>query len=119
MKITSTLIIGSLCLILTGCGGHGYEGEYKMENQSDGGIAGDLANSTGSNGTRSLTIGSDYMESRGRRTSFDDIFVRESGSTRYLVFQKGESEQTLRIVNDETLKKKTGLGTVTWTKVGS
>jgi len=83
MKLIKYASIVALLGTLVGCG-HGYEGEY----QSKTGSSNEFMNAfAGAAGSQKIVIGSDYIESQGQRTEFDDIFVRESGGESYLVFK--------------------------------
>lgn len=57
----------------------------------------------GAVGTQKIVIGSNYIESQGQRTEFNDIFVRESGEESYLVFKNKQSEEEWKIINEDTL----------------
>ncbi|MDD2760748.1 MAG: hypothetical protein PHH11_10705 [Methylomonas sp.] len=89
-----------LAAILMGCG-HGFEGEYK---EQVGSPVEFLNTITQMAGGRTLVIGPDFIDSNGIRTPYQDIFVRESGSQRYLVFIKEDgSEEAWKIEDDDTL----------------
>ncbi|GGW78993.1 hypothetical protein [Alteromonas halophila] len=96
------LAIAAISLLLTACGGHGYEGTWKI---GGGGMDKMLA-MVGQSGT--LIIGDDYVESSGQRTEFD-IFVRESGDKKYLVMEdESGSEDVFEIVDEDTLMQNAG-----------
>lgn len=90
---------------LIGCG-HGYEGEYESKMGSSNEFANAFA---GSAPSTSVVIGSDFIESEGQRTEFDEIFVRESGKENYLVFKDKESEDVWKIIDKDTLMQGNGL----------
>ncbi len=92
-------LLAVLVLILAGCG-HGYEGEYRSIAGSSNEFLDVFAGIVES---QVVEIGSDFIESQGRRTEFEDIFVRESGGERYLVFKDGASEDVWKIADDDTL----------------
>lgn len=110
IKMASLLVLAGTLL---GCG-HGFEGEY----QSRAGSSNELMNAfAGAVGTQTIVIGPDYIESNGQRAEFEDIFVRDSAGTRYLVFKSGESEEAWKIVDDNTLVQGTGLMNVTLKRI--
>ncbi len=100
MKFIKYLFIFVLAGVLAGCGSHGFEGEYKLDlgssNQMVQGFFGMVV-------PNRIVIGPNYIDAEGQRTQFDDIFVRKSGSEKYLVFKKGESEDAWKILDDKTL----------------
>lgn len=99
MKLIKYAFIVALVGTLVGCG-HGYEGEYKLKAGSSNEFMNAFAGATGE---KKIIIGSDYLESQGQRTEFDDIFVRESGEESYLVFKDSESEEAWKILDKDTL----------------
>ncbi|UJJ30128.1 hypothetical protein [Halopseudomonas maritima] len=92
--------LAAVCLLLVACGGHNFEGVYESRAGSDNDLLAAFAELAG--GGR-IEIGADYIESQGKRTTFDDIFERESAGERYLVFKRGETEEVWRIVDANTL----------------
>ena len=106
------LLVMSLALVLSACGGHGFEGKYesKVESKMLGGMAKMMPKTT-------LTIGTDYIESKGKRVAMDDIFVRESEDKSYLILVKGESEQAFEIVADDILVQDMGMAKIKFVKV--
>lgn len=114
MKLIKYASILALVGALTGCGGHGYEGEY----ESKAGSSNEFMNAfAGSAGSQRIEIGSDYIESQGQRQEFDDIFVRESGKEKYLVFKNEKSEEAWKIIDDDTLMQGNGLMNVKLVRV--
>ncbi|WP_156309877.1 hypothetical protein [Vibrio nereis] len=98
--------VAALAGALVGCGGHGYEGEY----QTKAGSSNEFMNAfAGSVGAQNLVIGSDYIESEGERHEFEEIFVRESGTDKYLVFKEEGSEEAWKILDEDTLMQGNGL----------
>lgn len=113
MKLIKYASIVALIGTLVGCG-HGYEGEY----QSKAGSSNEFMNAfAGAAGSQKIVIGSDYIESQGQRTEFDDIFVRESGEESYLVFKDSESEEAWKIVDEDTLLQGNGFMNVKLVRV--
>ncbi|MDD1621131.1 MAG: hypothetical protein LUQ11_06585 [Methylococcaceae bacterium] len=113
MKLKKILLLG-LAVILAGCG-HGYEGEYKAQAGSANELLDAFAKVTGET---TLVIGPDYTDSNGLRTQFKEIFVRESGSEKYLVFKKEDgSEEAWKIADKDTLIQGGGLLSVTLKRV--
>ena len=105
MKLFKYASMLALIGILIGCG-HGYEGEYETK----AGSSNEFMNAFAGNiGGQKVVIGSDYIESEGQRTEFDEIFVRESGGESYLVFKDKESEEAWKIIDKETLMQGNGL----------
>ena len=99
MNLKRLLILG-LTLILAGCG-HGYEGEYREQVGSPVEILNAFAQIAGE---QTIVIGRDFIDSEGIRTQYKDIFVRESGSQKYLVLQKpDDSEEAWKIADADTL----------------
>jgi len=110
IKFASMLVLAGT---LVGCG-HGFEGEY----QSKAGSSNELMNAfAGAVGTQKIVIGSDFIESNGQRAEFNEIFVRESAGTRYLVFKSNDAEEAWKIVDDNTLIQGTGLMNVTLKRI--
>ena len=104
MKLKQLWILG-MAAILAGCG-HGFEGEY---NQQIGSPVEILNAITQMAGGQTIVIGPDYIDSDGIRTNFKDIFVRESGSQKYLVFIKEDGkEEAWKIEGDDTLIQNDG-----------
>ncbi|WP_018983612.1 hypothetical protein [Salinimonas chungwhensis] len=99
MKIGKIAIASLLSGLLSACGGHGYEGTWKAT--SDNAMLEKLISQSGA-GT--LVIGDDFIEANGQRNNVDEIFTRESGGKQYLVFAKGEDEQTFEITDDDNLE---------------
>jgi len=108
----STIIM--LIGLLIGCG-HGFEGEYKTSTGSSIEFLDTFADSISGNET--LVIGSDYIESAGERTLYDEIFVRQSGSTQYLIFVEDGQEQAWKIIDKKTLQKGTDIINIRLTRV--
>jgi len=98
-KLVSSLLCS---FALAGCsGGHDFEGEYKVDSLAASVIG------------EKISIGSDYTESNGQRQVFEEIFVRESDGTEYLVFKKIDgSEEAWLIVDDNTLSKGSSLAEI-------
>jgi len=86
--------------LLTACG-HGFEGEYSEQAGSSVEVLNAFAQIAGG---RTIVIGPDYIDAEGVRTPFQEIFVRESGSQKYLVFKKDDgSEEAWKIQDNDTL----------------
>lgn len=114
MKFFKYLILSSFVFVLSACGGHGYEGDYKA---STGEASVDLF--MGMVGPTKMTIGSDYVEIKGKRTELADIFVRESSGKSYLVFKnKNDKEQAWEILDNGDLVTYNKGMKVTWVKEG-
>ncbi|MCY9865002.1 hypothetical protein OTK49_21020 [Vibrio coralliirubri] len=105
MKKIKLFLASVAALVLVGCGGHGYEGEYvgKMEKSMLG----------KSDKTVTMVIGSNYMELAGERSEYDTIQVVDNN----LVLQKGEKKESLAIVDDSTLSMDAGYMVVKFTKI--
>ena len=88
-----------LMITLSACG-HGFEGEYETKTSSSIELVDAFAEIAGSH---KLVIGPNYIDSDGRRTEFEEIFVRESGSERYLIFKNAGNEEIWKIIDDNTL----------------
>ena len=102
--------------MLAGCG-HGFEGEYNEQIGSSVEFLDAFAKVTGADG-KIIVIGPDYLDTDGIRTEYKDIFVRESGSERYLVFKKDDgSEEAWKIVDDDTLVRGGGLVSITLKRI--
>lgn len=113
MKLRKFLLLG-VAAILAGCG-HGYEGEYTAQSGSSNELLDTFAKVAGN---KTIVIGSNYTDSDGIRTNFEDIFVRESGSQKYLVFKKDkDTEEAWKIVDKDTLIQGGGLLSVTLKRV--
>lgn len=103
-----------LLLLLTACG-HGYEGEYTEQV----GSANELLNAVAQVvGNKTVVIGRDYLDADGKRTQYEDIFVRESGSQQYLVFKSAQNtEEVWKIVDKDTLLQGSELVSMTLRRV--
>lgn len=102
LKSVSTLAVSFL---LTACGGHGYEGTYEAKTNTG------LESLLGNSQDRSVVIGADFIEADGSREEYEEIFVRESGNKKYLVFKSdsGSSEEAWKIKDEDTLIQDLGL----------
>jgi len=100
MKLIKYSLIVAVAALLSACGGHDFEGVYETRVSSTNETLNSLAGMISGD---KLEIGPDYIESRGKRTMFDEIFERESAGDRYLVFKAGENERVWKIVDDKTL----------------
>jgi hypothetical protein len=109
MKLMKYMSVLTLSGVLAGCGGHGYEGEYEGKAGSSNEFMNALAGSAGSS---KIVIGSDFIESQGQRQNFNDIFVRQSGSGKYLVFKDDKSEEAWKILDKKTLMQGNELANV-------
>lgn len=106
MNITFKLMSAiAISCLLTACGGHGFEGTYKAKTNTG------LESLFGGGQDSSVVIGEDYIESSGSREEYEEIFVRESGGKKYLIFksESDASEEAWRIKDDETLIQDLGL----------
>lgn len=103
MTAFKPFLIVLLISLLTACG-HGFEGEYQSEAGSSIELMDAFADIAGS---QKFVIGTNYIDdSQGNRTEFEQIFVRESGSDRYLVFKASVIEEDVwKIIDDNTLMK--------------
>lgn len=102
-------------MFLAGCSGHGFEGSYEAKVESSNEFLRSFAEQAGM--SSAIVIGEDFVEVNGKRETFDDILVRESGGNRYLVFRKGAEEEVWEIVDDNTLKEGNGVIEVVMTRV--
>lgn len=100
MKIIKYSAVLALVAMLSACGGHDFEGVYESRVSSTNETLNSLAGKISGD---KLEIGPDYIESRGKRTMFDEIFERELAGDHYLVFKRGEDEMVWKIVNEKTL----------------
>ncbi|WP_188630828.1 hypothetical protein [Oceanisphaera marina] len=93
----------ALCVGLLSACDHGFEGEY----QTRAGSGNEMLNAFSELiGTQNIIIGSDYIESEGQRTPFEEILVRKSeNGQRYLVFKNDGEEQAWKIIDDNTLQQ--------------
>ena len=105
MKKIKLFLASVAAVMLVGCGGHGFEGEYvgKMEKSILG----------KSDKSITMVIGDNYMELAGERTEFDTIQVVDNN----LVLQKGEKKEYLTIVDDSTIAMDAGYMVVKFTKI--
>ena len=101
IKKLKLLIILAVCAVISACGGHSFEGKYS---QSTGNKIAD-----GLLGGAEFVIGPDYVIKDGDRRKMKDIFVRKEDGVEYLVFVTEEGrEQSLEIIDANTLVMKTG-----------
>ncbi len=113
MTLLKRVLTITLTLVLTACG-HGFEGEYESKAGSSIELMDAFAEVASAH---KIVIGSNYIDSEGNRTAFEDIFVRESGGDRYLVFKSTEKEDVWKIIDDNTLMKGSGLMNITLKKI--
>ncbi len=106
-SLMKKILIAFCITMLIGCG-HGFEGEYISKPGSSNNLIGSFAKALGGDVQQKVVIGSDYLESEGKRAEFDDIFVRESGKDSYLVFKDGDSEEAWKIIDKNTLIQSLG-----------
>lgn len=115
MKL-KTLCLLVLTAVLTACG-HGFEGEYTEQVGSSVEFLDAFAKVAGTDG-KIIVIGPDYIDTDGIRTQYKDIFVRDSGSERYLVLKKdSDTEEAWKIVDDDTLVQGGGLVSITLKRI--
>ena len=104
MRFIKSLSVVALSMLLAACD-HGFEGTYQTKldsgNEFANAMVGGLLN-------QKIIIGKDYIETDGKRTEFEDVFVRASGDERYLVFKDKEAEEAWKIVDDKTLLQGNG-----------
>lgn len=104
MKLNKFWLWGLLSLIV-GCG-HGFEGEYAQQIDSRVEVLNAFARIAGDS---IIVIGPNYIDSEGVRTQFKEIFVRESGSQKYLVFVKDDgTEEAWKVKDRDTLIRSDG-----------
>jgi len=90
-----------LMITLSACG-HGFEGEYETKAGSSNELMDIFAEVASAH---KIVIGPNYIDSEGSRTEYEEIFVRESGSDRYLIFKNAAEEDIWKIVDHDTLMK--------------
>src|SRR5690554_1428150 len=95
MKLIKYFSILALVGLIAACS-HGYEGKYEGQIVGNEMMRAVL-------GSKIITIGSDYFEADGERSTFDDISVRKIGGDKYLVFKKDSDEVALKILDKNTL----------------
>ena len=107
-----TLIVILLSILLFACGGHGYEGRYEsmVVAKGFGEITKILPKTT-------LYIGSDYIETDGRRVDMRDIYVKELDGNKYLVLVSDDGDDMFIIEPDGSMFKNMGLRKIKFTKV--
>ncbi|MGB5856255.1 MAG: hypothetical protein WBH20_13490 [Oceanisphaera sp.] len=114
MKAIKYVMLVILVGLLSACD-HGFEGEYKTKAGSGNEMLNAFSELMGSH---SIIIGSDYIESEGERTTFEEIFVRKSDNgQRYLVFKESQGEQAWKIIDDNTLQQGNDLINITLQKI--
>lgn len=117
MKSVKTGLVLALSALLMACGGHGFEGEYEIKAGANNRTMETLMGMVGG-GPSKMVIGSDYVESEGKRQDLEKIFVRESGGTKYLVFKdKQADEEVWRILDDKTLESGNALMSIKLVRV--
>ena len=89
IKYSALLVAAALLRVR---GGHDFEGVYERPACSSNDVLKPLRRWPG---LERIVIGDDQAIEvfEGRRTTFDDIFERESAGKRYLVFKSGETEE--------------------------
>lgn len=109
MTIVKSLFIACVVsLLIIGCSAkHGYEGEYQFEQSASidavDEAMGALMELLGGDGAQLIVIGPDYIEIEGKRTTFDKIYAKKSGSQSFLVFVEDGKEEIWKIENDGQL----------------
>ncbi len=102
-KLGIALLAGTL---LAGCG-NGFEGTYTVSTEGVGAEVLGAMNQmmqqvTGQSITQqTITIGSDYIETNGKRQKFKKIFERDTDNVRYLVFQQEDGQETVMVIKDD------------------
>lgn len=106
--IKRTLMIAFFGMLLSACGGHGFEGKYEVNTKAE--YIGNVA-------SPDMLIGEDYIEVQGKRTDLE-IFTRDTETGNYLVLKipSNGQEKALEIIDNDTLKQKIGGVTVTFTR---
>lgn len=125
MNLAKTMIsVCLLALLISGCSKqHGYEGEYKLEHSAnidgvDEAMTAVMA-LLGGNSTQLIVIGPDYIEADGRRTNYEKIYAKKSGSQSFLVLVANGEEQIWKIENNgQTLSQNAGLFQLKMQRVG-
>ncbi|WP_205125048.1 hypothetical protein [Aeromonas sobria] len=117
MKLTKLTAIVMFSTMLTACGGNGFEGTYEISMDAGNDAINKMAIQMMGGRNGQLIIGSDYTESNGQRTEFDEISVRKSGEVSYLVFKSKAGEEALKIIDDETLEKQTPVMAIRFKKI--
>ncbi|WP_334019357.1 hypothetical protein [Alteromonas sp. S015] len=98
--------------LLTACGGHGFEGQWKMD---AGKTTNKYMHMAGVDNT--LTIGDDFIESEGTRVEMD-IFTRESNDKNYLIFKTEDGrEQGYEIIDNDTLISGRGFAAIRYKRM--
>jgi hypothetical protein len=113
-KLVCAVVLSAL---LSACGGHGFEGKWKMQiaNDAMGGALAKMAQKLA--GDTTLIIGDDYIESNGQRHEVD-ISIRESDDKRYLVMKDdNDNEQIFLIKDDNTLVQGNGFASINFKRV--
>lgn len=121
---TLLLIVCFVSSLLVGCNTqHGYEGEYKLEHSA--GIdavdeaMGALFEILGGNSSQLIVIGPNYIEINGKRTTFEKIYAKKSGSQSFLVFINNGEEEIWKIEDGgQTLIQNAGLFQFRMQRVG-
>lgn len=106
-------IVFFVVVILSGCGGHGFEGEYKAKVESVFGSGFDSFFNDESSSESNLIIGKDFIKVDGERIDFDSISVRDNK----LVLETEDSEDFMTIVNEKTLILDQGVVSITYIKI--
>lgn len=114
MKLRAYISTIAMIAALTGCD-HGFEGTYKGKVDSSDQFVDAIAEAASA--SRTLTIGSNYVESEGEHREFDDIFVRDADSESYLVFKDKNEEIAWKIVDKNTLLVSVGFMSVKFVRI--
>ena len=102
LQLLNLSFLAALTLCLSACNKqHGYEGEYRLEHSSGIDSMDEMislfSDFIGQSESPIIVIGSNFLDVNGSRTTYDKIFVRESGRHRYLIFLQGQDEQIWKI----------------------
>lgn len=99
-------------VLLQGCSRHhGLEGEYALVMTSSiPEFAEGMQEFMGlmGAGNEVVVIGSNFIERDGIRDEFDRIFLKKSGRSEYLIFEKGETKESWKIKSDGRLVQTSG-----------
>ena len=113
MSFFKYFFVAAIAILLSGCGKHGFEGEHEMRVDSASPIDNSFVDAIASSiyGNKSMygnkiVIGTDYTEfpENSTRVVYDKIFIRESGSNKFLIFEYDEDEVlAFQIIDEDTL----------------
>ena len=104
VKKIGLIILSVITLALTGCGSHDYEGEWKMDVSSMGGLLGMASDMVAEEDIPTITLGDDYAILDGERMEISYEVVEKNGKTYLEMTDDGGEVEKVTVVDEDTLR---------------